>query len=259
MNDFQTRRVLTNNQIQIPIAFIICNFNTPIGKDSALFTHHDVQTLFHEFGHSLQHMLTTVNYAPVSGINGIPWDAVELASQFMENWCWQQAVLNLIAKHYKTGKTLPKKLFDKMVAAKNFQSGLQMLRQLEFALFDFRLHIEFNPKQKQQIQTILDEVRNQIAVIPRTKFNRFQHSFAHIFAGSYAAGYYSYKWAEVLSSDAFAKFEEHSLFDKSTAKAFLQNILQPGGSVDPMRLFKKFRGRAPKIDALLKHSGITHG
>lgn len=258
MNDFQTRRILNNNQLQTPIAFIICNFNAPIGKDPALFTHHDVQTLFHEFGHSLQHMLTTVNYAAVSGINGIPWDAIELASQFMENWCWQQPVLNLITKHYKTDKTLPKKLFDKMWAAKNFQSGLQMLRQLEFALFDFRLHIEFNAKQKQQIQNILDEVRKQISIIPQVKFNRFQHGFAHIFSGGYAAGYYSYKWAEVLSSDAFAKFEEHGLFDKAIGLDFLHNILQPGGSVDPMQLFKKFRGRAPKIDALLKHSGITH-
>lgn len=257
MKDYQTRRLLDDNEIQKPVAFIICNFNRPLGKAPALFTHNDVITLFHEFGHSLQHMLTTINYAGVSGINGIPWDAVELASQFMENWCWQKPVLNLIARHYKTGKPIPKKLFDKMLAAKKFQSGLQMLRQLEFALFDFRLHLEFNPKQKNQIQKILDEVRRKNSVLPNVKYNRFQHSFAHIFSGGYAAGYYSYKWAEVLSSDMFAKFEEDGLFNKATCKSFLHNILESGGSVDPMVLFKRFRGRAPKIDALLKHYDIV--
>jgi oligopeptidase A len=257
MKDYQTRRFLNDGEIQVPVAFIICNFNRPVGGTPALFTHNDVITLFHEFGHSLQHMLTTINYAGVSGINGIPWDAVELASQFMENWCWQKPVLNLIAKHYKTGKPLPKKLFDKMLAAKKFQSGLQMLRQLEFALFDFHLHLEFDPKKKNQIQNILNEVRRKNSVLPYVKYNRFQHSFTHIFSGGYAAGYYSYKWAEVLSSDMFEKFEEDGFFNKTTCESFLHNILEPGGSIDPMILFKRFRGRAPKIDALLEHYDIV--
>ena len=257
MNDYRSRRKLKNGKIQTPIAYIITNFSPPIGKTSALFTHDEVRTLFHEFGHSLQHMLTTVDYADVSGINGVPWDAVELPSQFMENWCQEKQILKLISQHYKSKKTLPKKIFDRMMRAKNFQSGLQMLRQIELALFDFRLHIEFNPKQKNQIQNILNAVRAKIAIIPTAPFNRFQHGFAHIFGGGYAAGYYSYKWAEVLASDAFAKFEEDGLFNKKTAAAFLTNILAMGGSIDPMQLFKQFRGRAPKIDALLKHSGIT--
>lgn len=256
MNDFRARRRLPDNSIQIPVAYIVCNFNTPIGDDPSLLTHRDVETIFHEFGHGLQHMLTTVDYADVAGINGVPWDAVELASQFMENWCWHKPVLDLISKHYKTGKKLPQKLFDNMVAAKNFQSGLQMLRQLEFSLFDFRLHLEFDSRQKHQIQKILDDVRQQFSVLPHVDYNRFQHGFAHIFGGGYAAGYYSYKWAEVLASDAFAKFEEDGIFNPDTGQAYLECILEPGGSVDPMVLFKKFRGRAPKLDALLQHSGI---
>ncbi|MCK4608939.1 MAG: oligopeptidase A [Gammaproteobacteria bacterium] len=256
MNDYCGRRKLVDGNLQLPIAYIICNFSAPIGKRSALFTHSDVLTLFHEFGHSLQHMLTKVDYAGVAGINGVPWDAVELPSQFMENWCFEKSILNLIAKHYKTGKPLPKKLYDRMIAAKNFQTGLQMLRQLEFSLFDFRLHMEFDAKQKNQIQTILDSVRKEMAVTPQAPFNRFQHGFSHIFGGGYAAGYYSYKWAEVLASDAFAKFQEDGLFNKETAASFLHNILEAGGAVDPMILFKRFRGRAPKIDALLQQCGV---
>lgn len=256
MNDFRARRKLPDGSIQIPIAYIVCNFSAPVGKTPSLLTHRDVETVFHEFGHALQHMLTTVDHADVAGINGIPWDAVELASQFMENWCWQKPVLDMISKHYKTGKRLPKKLFDNMVAAKNFQSGLQILRQIEFALFDFRLHMEFDTKQQQQIQDILKSVRKNVAVIPTANFNRFQHSFAHIFAGGYDAGYYSYKWAEVLASDAFAKFEHDGLFNATTGQKYLQCILEPGGSIDPMILFKRFRGRKPRINALLKYNGI---
>jgi oligopeptidase A len=242
--------------IQFPVAYIICNFNPPIGNHPALFTHHDIETLFHEFGHSLQHLLTTIDYAPVSGLNGIPNDAIEVASQFMENWCWDKSLINKVAKHYKTGKALPTKMFNNMLKTKNFQSGMQAMRQLEFALFDMRLHNEFNPRHKNQVQKILDEIRGKTASIPIPKFNRFQHGFSHIFGGGYAAGYYSYKWSEVLSSDAFAKFLENGKFNKKTGASFLHNILEPGGSVDPMTLFKRFRGRAPKIEALLKQDGV---
>jgi oligopeptidase A len=256
MNDFVARRRLADGSIQLPTAFVVANFNPPVGNNSALFTHDEVNTLFHEFGHALQHLLTKMDCLGVSGINGIPWDAVEFPSQFMENWSWEWSVIKELGRHYKTGATLPKKLFEKMLAAKNFQTGLQMLRQIEFSLFDFRLHLEFN-NQPRQVQKVLDEIRRQIAVLPVAKFNRFQNSFSHIFASSaYAAGYYSYKWAEVLSADAFAKFEEDGLFNSKTGAAFLQAILEPGGSVDPIQLFKQFRGRAPKINALLKHGGI---
>lgn len=257
MHDARSRRILPNNKIQLPIAYITCNFQPPIGKTPALLTHSDVETLFHEFGHALQHMLTKINYAAVSGISGIPWDVVELPSQFMENWCWQKPVINMISKHYKTGKKLPTKLFNNMVAAKNFQSGLQMLRQIELALFDIKLHKKFDVKQRHQIQNTLNSVRRTIAVIPTTDYNRFQNSFLHIFAGGYAAGYYSYKWAELLSADAFAKFECNGLFDPKTGQAFLKYILEPGGSDDAMQLFKRFRGRAPSVKALLKHGGIS--
>lgn len=250
MGDFCARHIISNAKKQIPIAYIVCNFNSPIRKSQSLLTHDDVITLFHEFGHCLQHILTKIDYANVSGINGVPWDAVEIASQFMENWCWQKQVLNMI------GQKMPKELFFNMIAAKNFHSGLQMLRQLEFALFDMRLHAEFNKNKKNQIQEILDDVRKKVAVIPQVKFNRFQHGFSHIFGGVYAAGYYSYKWAEVLSADIFAKFEEQGLFNKKVSNLFLKNFLEKGGSVDPMILFEKFRGRAPKINALLKHQGI---
>ncbi len=257
MHDSRSRRILPNGETQLPIAYITCNFQPPIGKTPALLTHSDVETLFHEFGHALQHMLTKINYAAVSGISGIPWDVVELPSQFMENWCWQKPVINMISTHYKTGKKLPAKLFNNMVAAKNFQSGLQMLRQIELSLFDMRLHKEFDSKQRHQIQETLNSVRRAIAVIPTADFNRFQNSFLHIFAGGYAAGYYSYKWAELLSADAFAKFESKGLFDPKTGQAFLKYVLEPGGSDDAMQLFKRFRGRNPSVKALLKHSGIN--
>jgi oligopeptidase A len=256
MDICKARRKLQNGKIQIPVAHLVGNFSGPVGKTPALFTHDEVYILFHEFGHCLQQVLTTVDYAAVSGVNGVLWDAVELASQFMENWCWEPAALQLIAKHYQTRKTLPPFLIKKLYASRNFQAAMQMLRQLEFALFDFRLHLEFNPKLKQQIQKLYDTIRTKISVVPNIKYNRIQHSFKHIFAGGYEAGYYSYKWAEVLAHDAFAKFQEQGIFDRKTGQLFLSCILEPGGSEDPMVLFKKFRGREPKITALLKHYGI---
>ena len=256
MDDHRVRRRLSNGELQIPIALITCNFNPPVGKDPALFNHEEVITLFHEFGHALQHMLTRIDYAPVSGIHGIPWDAVELASQFLENWAWEKESLDLLAKHYKTEQPLPEALFQKMHQAKNFQSALKMMRQLEFALFDMRLHQEFDPQQSGQIQHILDAVRTMVCVVPVPDFNRFQHGFSHIFAGGYAAGYYSYKWAEVMASDAFSLFQEKGVFDPETAQHFLMFLLEPGGSEDPAELFKAFRGREPRVEALLIQAGI---
>ena len=247
----------TDAGVQTPVAYLTCNFAPPVGNEPALFTHYEVNTLFHEFGHGLHHMLTQVDYLEVSGINGVAWDAVELPSQFMENWCWEKDALELIAGHYQTGEPLPEDMRQKLLAAKNFQSAMQMVRQLEFALFDFRIHKEYDPQQGGRIQTILDEVRRDVAVITPVPNNRFQHSFSHIFAGGYAAGYYSYKWAEVLSADAFSKFEETGIFNPQTGHEFLTNILEKGGSQEPLALFIAFRGREPKIDALLKHSGIA--
>mgnify|MGYP000087676533 FL=1 len=247
----------TESGIQTPVAFLTCNFSEPVGDKPALFTHDEVTTLFHEFGHGLHHMLTKIHHAGVSGINGVAWDAVELPSQFMENWAWEREALDLISGHYETGDVLPQDLFDKMIAARNFQSAMIMVRQLEFSLFDFRLHLEFNPDQDKQVDKILAEVRDQVAVVKPPQFNRFAHSFSHIFAGGYAAGYYSYKWAEVLSADAFSKFEEKGIFDRATGIEFLQSILEQGGSREPMELFIQFRGREPEIDALLRHSGIA--
>lgn len=247
----------TQTEVQLPVAYLTCNFSPAVGNKTSLLTHQEVETLFHEFGHGLHHMLTRVDYPAVSGINGVPWDAVELPSQFMENWCWEREALDLFARHHETGALIPDDLFRKMQAAKNFQSSMQMLRQLEFSLFDFRLHLEYAGHDAQAIQALLDEVRDQVAVVAPPPFNRFQHSFAHIFAGGYAAGYYSYKWAEVLSADAFSLFEERGLFDQGAGQAFLHTILEQGGSRDPLDLFIEFRGREPNIDALLRHSGIA--
>jgi oligopeptidase A len=256
MDDCIARR-MTISGPQTPVAYLTCNFSPPIGDDPALFTHDEVITLFHEFGHGLHHMLTQVDYAGVSGINGVAWDAVELPSQFMENWCWEREALDLIAGHYLTGEALPQQLYDRMQAAKNFQSAMQMLRQLEFSIFDFRLHRDYEPAKGGRVYEILDEVRKQVAVVHPPSFNRFPHSFSHIFAGGYAAGYYSYKWAEVLSADAFAAFEEAGIFDRDTGLRFLTRILEQGGSREPMELFVDFRGREPTIDALLRHSGLA--
>src|SRR5690554_1109035 len=256
MADCRVRRKLEDGSYQRPVAFLTCNFTPPVGDTPALLTHDEVTTLFHEFGHGLHHMLTAIDVAAVSGINGVAWDAVELPSQFLENWCWQEEVIGMISCHYETAEPLPKKLLDKMLAAKNFQSGMQMMRQLEFSLFDFRLHAEYNPEAPVPAAVLLNEIRQQVAVITPPAYNRFENSFSHIFAGGYAAGYYSYKWAEVLSADAFSAFEEEGIFNPATGKRFLQEILQRGGSREPMHLFVSFRGREPSIDALLRHAGL---
>jgi oligopeptidase A len=257
MDDCIGRKRNIDGSVQTPVAYLTCNLTPPIGKEPALFTHDEVITLFHEFGHGLHHMLTSVDHVGVSGINGVAWDAVELPSQFMENWCWEKEALSLLARHYQTGKNIPDELYNKMYAAKNFQAGMQMVRQLEFALFDFRLHHEYEPAKGARVQQILDEVRQEVAVIKPAAYNRFQHGFTHIFAGGYAAGYYSYKWAEVLSADAFSLFEEKGIFDHQTGLKFLHAVLEQGGTREPMELFVEFRGREPEIDALLRHSGIA--
>ena len=255
MADCRVRRK-TDTGTQLPVAFLTCNFTPPVGDTPSLLTHDEVTTLFHEFGHGLHHMLTQIDVAAVSGINGVAWDAVELPSQFLENWCWEPEAIPLISAHYQTAEPLPQALLDKMLAAKNFQSGMQMVRQLEFSLFDFRLHAEYDPANPQDPQAVLDQVRREVAVVQAPAFNRFQNSFSHIFAGGYAAGYYSYKWAEVLSADAFSRFEEEGIFNAQTGESFLHEILQQGGSKAPMELFINFRGREPSIDALLRHSGL---
>jgi oligopeptidase A len=249
-------RLITDELDQIPVAYLTCNFSPPVGDKPALFTHDEVLTLFHEFGHGLHHLLTRIDYPAVAGINGVAWDAVELPSQFLENWCWEQEALELISGHWESGEPIPDDLYQRMLAAKNFQSAMQMVRQLEFALFDFRIHREYDPAKGGRIYQILDQVREQVAVIRPPEFNRFAHGFSHIFAGGYGAGYYSYKWAEVLSADAFSLFEEKGVFNEETGGSFLHNILEQGGSKDASELFAAFRGREPKIDALLRHSGI---
>lgn len=254
MDECRVRRELANGELQLPVAYLTCNFNAPVGDKPALFTHDEVVTLFHEFGHGIHHMLTKMKAAGVSGINGVPWDAVELPSQFLENWCWEEDALNFISGHYETGEPLPADLLERMLAARDYQSAMQMVRQLEFSLFDFLLHSEKGSTV--DVQGTLDTVREEVAVVIPPSFNRFQNSFGHIFAGGYAAGYYSYKWAEVLSADAYSKFEEDGIFNRETGNAFLENILEMGGSRAPMDLFVAFRGREPQVDALLRHSGI---
>ena len=257
MDDCVGRRELANGDIQYPVAYLTCNFNGPVGNKPALFTHDEVVTLFHEFGHGIHHMLTQINAAGVSGINGVPWDAVELPSQFLENWCWQPEALAFISGHYQTNEPLPQDMLNKMLAAKNYQSAMQMIRQLEFSLFDFKMHAQYSPEKGDEIQQVLNQVRDDYAIIKAPEFNRFQHSFGHIFGGGYAAGYYSYKWAEVLSADAFSRFEEEGIFNQEVGQDFLTNVLEMGGSKEPSELFKAFRGREPNIDALLRHCGIT--
>jgi oligopeptidase A len=256
MDDARQRwRRADSLELQTPVAHLICNFAAPLNGRPALLTHDNVITLFHEFGHGLHHMLTRVEDLGVSGISGVEWDAVELPSQFMENFCWEWAVLQKLTEHIDSGAPLPRALFDKMLAAKNFQSGLQTLRQVEFALFDMLIHSE--PGAADRIQAVLDSVRSQVAVLIPPRFNRFQHSFSHIFGGGYAAGYYSYTWAEVLSADAFSAFEESGVLDLETGRRYRREILEVGGSRDAIDSFKAFRGRAPSIDAMLRHLGIA--
>ena len=257
MDDVITRRRLADGRIQTPVAYLNCNFSAPVGNKPALFTHDEVQTLFHEFGHGLHHLLTEVEELGVSGINGVEWDAVELPSQFMENFCWEWDVLRNMTRHVDSGEPLPRVLFDKMLAAKNFQSGLATLRQIEFGLFDMLMHSNFRPGGGKTILQLLDEVRAEVAVLVPPEFNRFPQSFSHIFAGGYAAGYYSYKWAEVLSADAYSLFEEHGVLDPAIGARFRSEILSIGGARPAMQSFTAFRGRAPSIDALLRHNGLV--
>ena len=250
-------RYRIEGKTQLPVAYLTCNLTPPLGDEPALFTHDEVITLFHEFGHGLHHLLTRVDVPEVAGINGVEWDAVELPSQFMENFCWEYDALQLFARHYQSDDPLPIDLFDRMLAARNFQSALQMLRQIEFSLFDLLMHQQADITSAAQIQQILDQVRGDIAVVKTPEINCFQNGFSHIFAGGYAAGYYSYKWAEVLSADAFAAFEEEGIFNPETGNRFLQCVLEQGGSRPAMDSFRCFRGREPDIDALLRHSGIS--
>jgi oligopeptidase A len=256
MDDAITRR-RKGAGIQTPVAYLNCNFSGPVGGRPALFTHHEVITMFHEFGHGLHHLLTQVEVIGVSGINGVEWDAVELPSQFMENFCWEWEVLQDMTRHVATGASLPRALFDRMTAAKNFQSGMHTVRQLEFALFDMHLHHEFEPDAGKTMLSLLDEIRSRVAVIVPPAYNRFAHGFSHIFGGGYAAGYYSYKWAEVLSADVYSLFEEKGVLNPQVGERFRNEILAAGGSRPALESFIAFRGREPKIDALLRHSGMA--
>jgi len=256
MDDAVARRRIAQG-IQAPVAYLTCNFSAPVGDKPALFTHDEVTTLFHEFGHGLHHMLTRVEDLPVAGISGVEWDAVELPSQFMENFCWEWDVLEPMTRHVETGERLPRSLFDKMLAAKNFQIGMQTVRQLEFSLFDMILHSAFDPAGKETAEDVLARVRAEIAVLVPPAYNRFANSFSHIFGGGYAAGYYSYKWAEVLSADAYSLFEETGILNPETGSLFREEILAMGGSRPALESFTAFRGRKPKIDALLRHNGMA--
>ena len=256
MDDYRCRRITKDNKLQLPVAFLNCNFSPAVGDAPALLSHDDVVTVFHEFGHTLHHILTKVDYSAVSGIAGVMWDAVELPSQFLEHWSYSKEGIEILGKHYKTGKRLPEDMLDNLLAAKNFQSAMQMMRQLEFSLFDMQLYSDLSIASSDDIQDVLDRVRFECAVVPTILENRFQHSFSHIFAGGYAAGYYSYKWAEVLSSDAFTKFEDHGIFNSELGNKFMHEVLEKGGTYDADVLFKNFMGRAPEVDALLRHSGI---
>jgi oligopeptidase A len=241
----------------LPVAYLVCNFLPPSGSHPALLTHDDVLTLFHEFGHGLHHLLTRVDYPSLAGINGVAWDAVELPSQFLENYAWQPDVLQRISAHVESGATLPQQLQQRIIQTRSFQAGLQMVRQLEFSLFDFKLHAGYDPKLGGRIAAVLAEVRAAVTVTPIPEWNRFAHSFGHVFAGGYAAGYYGYKWAEVLAADAFGAFEEQGVFDRATAQRFLDAILARGGSRDALDGFIEFRGRRPDVRALLKQNGIV--
>ncbi len=257
MDEAITRRKTTSG-IELPVAYLTCNFSAPIADKPALFTHDDVITLFHEFGHGLHHMLTQVEDYSVSGIKGVEWDAVELPSQFMENFCWEWDVLRHMTENVDNGKQLPRQLFDKMVAAKNFQAGMQTLRQIEFSLFDIKLHSNFDPNSSKTSLDLIEEIRDQVAVLRPPAWNRFPNNFSHIFAGGYAAGYYSYKWAEVLSADAYSLFEENGVLSPETGQKFWDEILAKGGSRPAIESFIAFRGREPSMDALLKHNGMNN-
>ncbi len=257
MDNDSTYRTYADGSVRTPIAYLVCNFSQPVGDKPSLLTHDDVITLFHEFGHGLHHMLSRVPVSQLSGINGVEWDAVEMPSQFMENWCWNYETIVKLSHHVDTGEVLPQELFEKMLAAKNFQSGMFCVRQLEFALFDMLIHSDDNVSHAQDFEKVLADVRAKVAVTPTLPENRFAQSFSHIFAGGYAAGYYSYKWAEVLSADAFAAFEEEGLSNTETGRRWVDEVLSRGGSRDAMENFKAFRGREPSIDALLRHSGIV--
>jgi oligopeptidase A len=250
-------RMSMSGSRHLPVAYLVCNFMPPSGDKPALLTHSEVVTAFHEFGHGLHHMLTRIDYPSVAGINGVPWDAVELPSQFMENFAWREEVLPLISAHVETGKPLPADELKRLQGSRSFQAGMQTVRQLEFALFDLRMHAEYAPNKVNHIAQTLAEVRAQVAVVTPPPFNRFPQSFSHIFAGGYAAGYYSYKWAEVLSADAFSAFEEQGIFNSVTAQRFLNAILEKGGSRDAMEAFVEFRGRKPQIEPLLKQMGLA--
>ena len=250
-------RIRLGADAALPVAYLVCNFTPPSGQRPSLLTHYEVLTLFHEFGHGLHHMLTRVDFPSVAGINGVPWDAVELPSQFMENFAWREEVLPLISGHVETGEPLPLETLRKLQATRSFQAGMQSVRQLEFALFDFRLHAEFAPARGSRLAATMAEVRAEVAVVRPPAFNRFAHSFQHIFSGGYAAGYYSYKWAEVLSADAFGAFEESGIFDAATARRFLGSILERGGSRDAMEAFVEFRGRLPELEPLLRQLGLA--
>lgn len=255
MDDCINQKRFVDGSLQKPVAYLTCNFNKPIGNKPALFTHDEVTTLFHEFGHGIHHMLTQIEVGDVAGINGVPWDAVELPSQFLENWCWEEEALAFISGHYETGEPLPKEKLTQLLKAKNFQAAMFVVRQLEFGLFDFRLHLA-EPREGLVLDT-LKAVKAEVAIVKTPEWVRTPHSFSHIFAGGYAAGYYSYLWAEVLSADAFSKFEEDGIFNRETGQSFLDNILTRGGSEEPMVLFERFRGRKPTLDALLRHKGIA--
>ncbi len=258
MDECLGRRILGPGQVQRPVAWLVCNFTPPADHQSSLLTHSEVVTLFHEFGHGLHHMLTQVDHAAVSGIHGVAWDAVELPSQLLENWCWQEQTIPLISAHHETGEPLPAAMLERMLAARNFHSGMMMLRQLEFALFDFRLHLEYQAGADAAfVEQVLQRVRERTALIELPEWNRFQNSFSHIFAGGYAAGYYSYKWAEVLSADVFARFQEQGVLNPAAGREFLQRVLSRGGSRPAMQLFVDYRGREPSIEPLLLQAGIT--
>jgi oligopeptidase A len=255
--DVCANRQRTGQQLQLPIAYLTCNLTPPVGDDPALLTHTEVTTLFHEFGHGLHHMLTRIETADVSGINGVEWDAVELPSQFLENWCWERESLDMLSGHYQSGEKLPDEMLTRLREARNFHSAMQLVRQMEFSLFDMTIHLESTATQSADVQQTLNRIRERVSVVPVPSWNRFQHSFSHIFSGGYSAGYFSYKWAEVLSADAFSRFEEEGIFNPDTARDFLHEVLEQGGSRSAMESFVAFRGRQPEVDALLRHNGLA--